>query len=131
MTAHYRSSSASLQPLTNAYPSSLTLAQADLASEPAVQSLFASLSSPVEVIVVNHAVYASPAPVKDMSLAHWSNTLENNLTSSFLVIREYLKGLEKGIAADQGRFGERAAIVSVGSTAGKPTSSVREDMQKF
>ncbi|KZV65272.1 NAD-P-binding protein [Peniophora sp. CONT] len=119
VTAHYRSSSVSLQPLADSHPSALTLAQADLASESAAQSLFSSLSSPVEVLVVNHAVYSGQAQLKDMSLDHWSNTLDNNLTSSFLVVREYLKGLEKGIAAGQGRFGERAAIVSVGSTAGK------------
>ena len=118
VTAQYRSSSVSLQPLTAEHPSALTLAQADLASESAVQSLFASLASPVEVLVVNHAVYTGQAPLKDMSLAQWSNTFDNNLTSSFLVVREYLKGLEKGVAAGEGRYGERAAVISVGSTAG-------------
>ncbi|VDC01222.1 unnamed protein product [Peniophora sp. CBMAI 1063] len=119
VTAQYRSSAASLQPLIAEYPSTLSLAQADLASEPTVQSLFAALSTPVEVSVVNHAVYTGQAPLKDMTLAHWSNTLDNNLTNSFLGLREYLKGLEAGVAVGEGRFGERAAVVGVGSTAGK------------
>lgn len=72
---------------------------------------------------MNHGAYIDKhVLVKDMSLAQWEKTMSNNLTSSFLVVREYLKGLEKGIIVSSGmgtRFGERAAITLVGSTAGK------------
>lgn len=72
---------------------------------------------------MNHGAYVDKHVfVKDMSLAQWEKTMNNNLTSSFLVVREYLKGLEKGISVSAGmgtRFGDRAAITLVGSTAGK------------
>lgn len=123
VTAHYRNSNASLLPLTEKYDTArLRLAAADLTSEPAVIALFAGLPAPAEVLVVNHAVYSGSAAIKDMSLARWVSTLDNNLTSSFLVVREYLRGLERGVAVKKGRetkFGDRAAVVLVGSTAGK------------
>jgi NAD(P)-dependent dehydrogenase (short-subunit alcohol dehydrogenase family) len=126
VTAHYRSSAASLLPLTASHDSTrLHIAQANLSSETAVADLFAALPHPVEVLVVNHAVYAGAAHLKDMSLVRWRATLDDNLTSSFLVVRAYLRALEAGIAQpqeakeDDARFGDRAAIVLVGSTAGK------------
>jgi len=122
VTAQYRSSSLSLLPLSEKYGNTrLHLAQADLTSEPTVIQLFESSPSAIEVIVVNHAIAHGTAMVKDMTLERWRNTFDNNLTSSFLVIREYLRQLEKGIAGKTAsdRFGERAAIVQVGSTAGK------------
>ncbi|VDB85067.1 unnamed protein product [Peniophora sp. CBMAI 1063] len=128
VTAHYRSSADTLAPLLSSYPSHLRLAKADVTSETDVAALFTSASAstetaspgPVEVLVVNHGYYAPPTPLKDMSLAHWTGTLDANVTSAFLVCREYLRGLEAGVAAKgEGRYGERAAIVFVGSTAGK------------
>jgi NAD(P)-dependent dehydrogenase (short-subunit alcohol dehydrogenase family) len=50
-----------------------------------------------------------------MSLDQWKSTLDTNLTSSFLVVREYMQGLEK--ASD--KLKEKSSIVLVGSTAGK------------
>lgn len=65
---------------------------------------------------VNHAVYNStPSHIKDMPLAQWEHTFTSNLTSSFLVIRAYLRQLEAQSAADKAK----AAIVLIGSTAGK------------
>lgn len=128
VTAHYRTSDATLLPLFATYGlTRIHLAQADLSSESAVISLFSSKSierfGPVEVVVVNHGAYIDKhVLVKDMSLAQWEKTMSNNLTSSFLAVREYLKRLEKGISVSVGmgtRFGERAAITLVGSTAGK------------
>lgn len=59
--------------------------------------------------------------MKDMSLSQWEDCLKSNMTSTFLCIREYFKGLEAGIQGglDGGRFGSRASVVLVGSTAGK------------
>ncbi|KAA1467059.1 NAD-P-binding protein [Dentipellis sp. KUC8613] len=130
VTAHFRSSDAKLQPLAEAYgPSRIRLAGADLTSEEAVVSLFntAALETsfgPVEVAIINHATSTSGwTAVKDISLKQWESTMNDNLTSSFLVAREYMRGLQQGVAPGRvvgtNRFGQRASIVLVGSTAGK------------
>lgn len=65
---------------------------------------------------VNHAIYeGAAAPVKDMSLAQWENTFTSNLTSSFLVIRAFLRQLDRLTDAQK----EKVAIVLIGSSAGK------------
>lgn len=129
VTAQYRSSSASLRPLLETYgPTRLRLSHAELTSEEAVHSLFTPNHEesegfgPVEVIVVNHGAHApTAAPVKDMSLAQWEQCINSNLTSTFLVVREYLKQLEKAVQSKEegSRFADRASVVLVGSTAGK------------
>ena len=74
---------------------------------------------PVQVIIVNHAVYATEdIPLSQMTLRQWDRTINVNLTSSFLVIREYLKGLES-LGEDGGGLKDKAAVILVGSTAGK------------
>ncbi|EIM81791.1 NAD-P-binding protein [Stereum hirsutum FP-91666 SS1] len=128
VTAHYRSSDASLLPLLETYGSKqLRLAQAELTSEDQVNALFGQNLDEdpfgsVEVIVVNHGAHAPTAvPVKDMSLAQWEHCVNSNLTSTFLVVREYLNALENVIQSKKvgSRFGDRASVVFVGSTAGK------------
>jgi len=71
---------------------------------------------PVQVAIVNHA-YGPPAfvPISQLSLERWNLTLNANLTSSFLVLRQYMRGLEG--AAE--RLKDKAAVVLIGSTAGK------------
>ncbi|EMD32843.1 hypothetical protein CERSUDRAFT_22864, partial [Gelatoporia subvermispora B] len=123
VTAHYRSSPATLEPLLADYSSAqLQLLQADLSREADVLRLFSAISSPdaklgpVQVLVVNHGVYPSAdVPLAQMSLAQWDATLSANLTSSFLVTREYLRHLERASEAER----ESAAVVLIGSTAGK------------
>jgi NAD(P)-dependent dehydrogenase (short-subunit alcohol dehydrogenase family) len=119
VTAHYNSQKSTLEPLVAAHSTRIVTAQANLTSEPDVVRLFDEATQklgPVEVIVVNHAIYVSEdVPLKDMTLAQWERTMNSNLTSSFLVIREYLKRLE--IAPDRAK--KKAAIVLIGSTAGK------------
>lgn len=51
----------------------------------------------------------------EMSLDRWRTTFDTNLTSSFLVAREYLKQLKTASANSK----EKAAIIFIGSTAGK------------
>ena len=101
------------------YPT-LHIVQGDLADETAVIDLFDALSrsdaGPVQVLVVNHAITdAQRVPVADMTLARWNRTLTTNLTSAFLVCREYLKHLKQTSREAK----DKAAIVLVGSTAGK------------
>ena len=72
---------------------------------------------PVQAIIVNHAIYVTEdVPLSRMSLGQWDRTINANLTSSFLVIREYLKGLEN-LGDDSVK--DKAAIILVGSTSGK------------
>ena len=54
-------------------------------------------------------------PVTEMGLEQWESTIKTNLTSSFLVVREYMRGLEQ--AGDAVR--DKAAIVLIGSVGGK------------
>jgi NAD(P)-dependent dehydrogenase (short-subunit alcohol dehydrogenase family) len=120
VTAHYNTQHATLQPLLAKYGSErLHLAQADLASEPAVDALFTSSTGalgPVQLAIVNHGMYPSAdVPLADMALAQWQGTLDANLTSSFLVCRAFLRDLPA--LADERKA--RAALVLVGSTAGK------------
>lgn len=73
---------------------------------------------PVQVLVVNHAI--SPKgdiPLADITLDQCTGTLQTNLTSSFLVFKEYLRGLREQRAAPVSK--EKAGIVLIGSTAGK------------
>jgi NAD(P)-dependent dehydrogenase (short-subunit alcohol dehydrogenase family) len=65
---------------------------------------------------VNHAVYEDkPSHIRDMSLSQWETTFTSNLTSSFLVIRAFLRQLDQLSDAEK----EKVAIVLIGSTAGK------------
>ncbi|KAI0350917.1 NAD-P-binding protein [Trametes cingulata] len=123
VTAHYNTKSAPLEPLLTEFGSSrLRALQADLTREADVQRLFASAADPlngfgtVQVVVINHAYYETrDVPVAQMSLEQWESTFSTNLTSSFLVARECLRGLEKAGEREK----EKAAIILIGSTAGK------------
>ncbi|KAI0061295.1 NAD-P-binding protein [Artomyces pyxidatus] len=128
VTAHYRSSGDALLPLLERYgPTRLHREHAELASEEEVINCFRQTEGSgfgfVEIAVINHGRYESEdVSLKDMSLAQWESTFSSNLTSTFLVARGYLGGLENGVrnaAGTEDRFGDRAAIILVGSTAGK------------
>jgi NAD(P)-dependent dehydrogenase (short-subunit alcohol dehydrogenase family) len=122
VTTHYHKNSRTLEPLLSEYPSThLRIEQADPTCESSVQQLYSRIHSEgglgvVHIPIVNHAIYVHKiTPVMDMSLEQWENTLKTNLTSSFLVIREYLRRLDKASTEDK----DRANIVLIGSTAGK------------
>ena len=124
MTAHYNTNATSLDELIGEVGTdNIQKLQADLGVEDDTIRMFSEISKgrfgPVQVIIVNHAIYvAEDIPLSQMSLGQWDRTLNANLTSSFLVIREYLKGLES-LGEDRGGLKDRAAIILVGSTAGK------------
>jgi NAD(P)-dependent dehydrogenase (short-subunit alcohol dehydrogenase family) len=72
---------------------------------------------PVQILVVNHAISSKgDISLVDMTLEQWNGTLQTNLTSSFLVCREYLRVLEDKATPE---LKEKASIVLIGSTAGK------------
>ncbi|KAL0570231.1 hypothetical protein V5O48_011739 [Marasmius crinis-equi] len=131
VTAQFNTTSDVFQDLQS-HPN-LHLAQADLTSETAVKSLFQTSAAdklgPIHVAVINHGVWIrDDVPLKDMSLERWNKTMDTNLTSSFLVAREFLKGLEK--AKQQGEDPDKidnASIVFVGSNAGRIGEATHAD----
>lgn len=121
VTAHYNTKSGPIQPLISEFgPDKVQSIQADLSQEADVIQLFTTSAQkhfgPVQVIVINHALYFDVyVPVIDMTLEQWNTTLNADLTSPFLVAREYLRQLDR--ASDT--LKEKASIVFVGSTFGK------------
>ncbi|TCD64844.1 hypothetical protein EIP91_003548 [Steccherinum ochraceum] len=121
VSAHYRSNSSTLQPLTAEYPDRIRGIQADLESEAEVEKAFKKAvdafgGHPVQVIVINHGAWESKdVPLAEMSLNQWNTSLSVLLTSPFMVAREFLKGLKDARA----ELKDKASIVMIGSTAGK------------
>ncbi len=87
---------------------------ADLTQESAVEQLFSeaeAANGPVAILVANHGYWPpDDMPIEQMSLEQWNSTLAVNLTSVFLCMRRFLRG----IRAHQLR--EPAAVL-IGSTA--------------
>jgi hypothetical protein len=124
VTAHYNTNAASLDGLIGEFGvDKIQKVQADLGAEGDTIRMFHEIDKerfgPVQVIIVNHATYvAEDVLLSRMSLEQWDRTINANLTSSFLVIREYLNGLES-LGEDAMDVKNKAAIILVGSTAGK------------
>lgn len=120
ISAHYRSSSSTLSPLLEEYGNSrIQTVHANLENEDEVASAFKEASGafgPVQIVVINHG-YWEPAdmPIARMPLQQWNSTISTDLTSCFLVAREYLRGLESASDSEK----EKASIIMIGSTAGK------------
>ncbi|KAF9269639.1 NAD(P)-binding protein [Marasmius fiardii PR-910] len=129
VTAQYNTTTTTLESLSReqSSTSALRIAQADLLSESSVRSLFASAIDelgPVHVAVINHGNYIDEdVMLKDMTLERWNASMDVNLTSKFLVAREFLRGVERSqktanlSEAEKERV-DRSSIVFVGSTAG-------------
>ncbi|KAG5644283.1 hypothetical protein DXG03_008769 [Asterophora parasitica] len=120
VTAHYNSNNQTLQPLIARYGADKVQAlQANLTLEGDVARLFIEASASfgtVQIIIVNHGVWPiEDQPVVQMSLDQWRSTLDINLTSSFLVCREFLKGLQG--ASDSVK--DYASILFIGSSSGR------------
>jgi NAD(P)-dependent dehydrogenase (short-subunit alcohol dehydrogenase family) len=93
----------------------IELVGADLTQEADVANLFARAEQtfgPVEVLIAN-AGYWPPqdVPIHQMSLDQWNKTLAIDLTSVFLCVREFFRGVVKHQLHDP-------AAVLIGSTAG-------------
>lgn len=75
-----------------------TLCQADLTSESAVSEMFDNLIASAGAVhsLICNAGYLNEqtVPLRDLSLAQWERTLESNLTSAFLTLREFLRRVE-------------------------------------
>ena len=117
VTAHYNTHYGPLGALSKTY-SNVQAVQAELSDETSVMNMFTAIAhaGPVQVLVVNHGIWPTEeVSVADLTLRRWNHTVATNLTSSFLVCREYLKGLRNATPEVK----EKAAIVLIGSTAGK------------
>ena len=115
VTAHYNSNIGELASLTD-----VVSIQADVRDEAGVQNLLDDAAKknggPVSVLVVNHGIWpTNDAPIADMDLNQWSNTLAVNLTGPFLLCRAYLQALRSAPDATK----DTASIIFIGSTAGK------------
>jgi len=124
VTAHYNVNTGSLDELIGEVGTdNVQKLQANLGAEDDTVRMFGEISKgrfgPVQVIIVNHAIFVTKdTPLSQMTLRQWDRTINANLTSSFLVIREYLKSLES-LGEDGSGLKDKAAIILVGSTAGK------------
>jgi len=117
VTLHYNSVTKTMKDLLARFPTTSASVQADVTQEASViRSVSESVKKlgPINVLVVNHGIWPTEdVLVKDMSLARWNNTLAVNLTGSFLLIREFLRQVERS------KVTSNVAIVMIGSTAGK------------
>jgi 3-oxoacyl-[acyl-carrier protein] reductase len=87
---------------------------ADLTLEAEVERLFAEIEAglgPVDVVIANAGWWPpDETPLEKMTLKQWNNTLAVNLTSTFLTLREFCRGIVRhGLT-------EPAAVL-IGSTA--------------
>jgi 3-oxoacyl-[acyl-carrier protein] reductase len=89
--------------------------KADLTQETEVAALFEQAEhelGPVHVLIANAGYWPPEAtPVHQMTLEQWNRTLAIDLTSVFLCVREFFRGIVKHGLTDP-------AAVLVGSTAG-------------
>lgn len=112
---HYHSGRGRAEQAFQDVKANLCLLGADLTKETEVAQLFAESEravGPIEILVAN-AGYWPPddVPLHTMSLDQWNKTLAIDLTSSFLCMREFLRGVVKHRLKDP-------AAVLIGSTAG-------------
>jgi 3-oxoacyl-[acyl-carrier protein] reductase len=88
---------------------------ADLTLEAEVERLFAEIEAglgPVDVLVANAGLWPpEDVPLARLTLKQWEKTLAVNLTSVFLCLREFVRGIARHHLADP-------AAVLIGSTAG-------------
>ncbi|KAL4256391.1 NAD(P)-binding domain superfamily protein [Pleurotus pulmonarius] len=122
VTAHYNTNISPLCSLINHFgPSRIRAIQADLTIERSVSQIFSQHAGepdfgPVHIVVINHGILPMAAtPITAMSLERWNHTINTNLTSSFMVAREYLKQL---LSASE-EVKAKANIIFNGSAAGK------------
>jgi len=129
VSLHFNKVTKTLQEVLQRYPKTAMPVQADVAKEADVARAMAECvrrHGPIHVLVVNHGIWpAEDVLVKDLSLERWNHTIAVNLTGSFLLIREFLRQVERH------RLNDNVAIVMVGSTAGKFGEAFHAGMCRF
>ena len=93
----------------------ILIVQADLSNETSVRDMFNEIEKAVgyvDVLVANAGVCLDyGTPIHKKTLEKWNETLSVNLTSIFLCVREFFKGIVKAQTT-------APSIVFIGSTAG-------------
>ncbi|KAF7777488.1 hypothetical protein Agabi119p4_3560 [Agaricus bisporus var. burnettii] len=122
VSAHYNSNHSSLQSLVSEYGGSnrIQTIQANLTQESEViENVFNKSTSSfgeVHILVLNHAAIPLPdEPIWEMPLERWKNTIDTNVTASFIVAKEYVRRLQNAPPTVK----DNASVVIIGSTAGK------------
>src|SRR2546421_286875 len=99
VVAHFGQNAAPAQALAKEIGPGCVALGADLTHEAEVERLFADAEKhfgPVQVLVANAGYWPpEPAPLESMSLDQWNSTLAANLTSAFLCVREFLRGVNR------------------------------------
>jgi len=117
VSLHYNTVTSTLNSLLSKYPHQTFAVQADVTNEQSVKQAIDDCVvklGPIHVMIANHGIWPTDdVLVKDMTLKQWNHTIAVNLTGSFLLIREFLRQVEKF------KLTENIAIVMIGSTAGK------------
>jgi 3-oxoacyl-[acyl-carrier protein] reductase len=112
--AHYRKGKAAAEGLARQLTGVVAL-QADLTIESDVDRMFAhaeNAAGPVGALIANAGFWPPEStPLHKLSLDRWRSTLDDNLTSAFLSVRAFLRGVETYKIIDP-------SIVLLGSTAG-------------
>ena len=116
VTACYNSDPKNLKTLINSYPERLNVVKVNVRNEPDVAFLFTEANKVfgrIDVTVANAGiVFHDDAPVHEMSIEQWQNTIAVNLTGVFLCAKLFFANLKK-------YPGDDASLVLVGSTAGE------------
>lgn len=111
---HYNSNRPGAEAVAAELDVETTLVQADVAEEAAVDSMYATALEAfprLDALVVNAGIWSeNEAPLHEMSLAQWEQTMATDLTGAFLTCRGFMRHL-----VDSPR--EEASIVLVASTA--------------
>src|SRR5579884_182695 len=115
VVAHFNEHGDAVRELAHEFGAACVPFGADLTLEAEVERLFAEIEAglgPVEVLVANAGFWpAEDVPVHEMTLEQWNGTLAVNLTSVFLCVREFFRGIIEHEMQDP-------AAVLIGSTAG-------------
>lgn len=116
VVAHFSDHPARVETLARELGDACVPFGADLTLEADVERLFAEAEvglGPVDVLVAAAGHWPeADVPLTQLSLKRWNDTLAVNLTSAFLCLREFLRGVERH------RLEEPAAVL-FGSTAGQ------------
>ncbi|MFV1964935.1 MAG: SDR family NAD(P)-dependent oxidoreductase [Pirellulaceae bacterium] len=112
---HYRRSAEAAERLLGEIGASDHISiQADLTCEDDVARLWRASEQrlgPIEIVIANAGIWvADDVPLQDMSLEQWNETVSNDLTSVFLCMREFFRGIKRH------RLREPSAVL-IGSTA--------------
>lgn len=112
--AHYHSNRDGVMGLVSELGDLVVPLQADLRSEDQTDAMFAQAADalgPLTGCVANAAArFDDAAPLHEMSLAQWEETMRADLTSVFLTARGFLRAVA---SSEQ----EEASLVLIGSTA--------------